>query len=76
MGKKSTSEKASYVFRRRFGRPRPDGRGGGLRRRLEALKAAKGLEGTRPIGKWSTATGSYWHWVVEELPSETLILVK
>ena len=28
------------------------------------------------LGKWSTATGSYWHWVVEELPSETLILVK
>ena len=43
---------------------------------LAAVKAARGLEGTRPIGKWSTATGSYWHWVVEELPSETLILVK
>ena len=43
-----------------------------------ALAAAKalGLSGVRPIGKWSTATGSYWHWVVEELPPATLVLVK
>jgi hypothetical protein len=43
---------------------------------LNTVKTAKGLEGTRPIGKWSTQTGSYWHWVVEELPPETMILVK
>ena len=43
---------------------------------LKTVKASKGLEGTRPVGKWSTATGSYWHWVVEELPSGTLLLMK
>ncbi len=43
---------------------------------LSSVKAAKGLQGTKPVGKWSTQTGSYWHWVVEELPPETLVLVK
>ena len=43
---------------------------------LASVKAAKGLQGTKPVGKWSTQTGSYWHWVVEELPPETVIIVK
>lgn len=43
---------------------------------LKTVQASKGLESTRPIGKWSTATGDYWHWVVEELPSETMVLIK
>ena len=43
---------------------------------LKTVKTAKGLEGTRPIGKWTTQTGNYWHWVVEELPPETMLLVK
>ncbi|MBQ3810099.1 MAG: leucine-rich repeat domain-containing protein [Kiritimatiellae bacterium] len=43
---------------------------------LSSVKAAKGLQGTKPIGKWSTQTGNYWHWVVEELPPETLVLIK
>ena len=43
---------------------------------LSSVKAAKGLQGTKPVGKWSTQTGNYWHWVVEELPPETMLLVK
>ena len=43
---------------------------------LEAVKTSKGLVGTRPIGKWSTTTGSYWHWVVEELPIGLMILIR
>ena len=43
---------------------------------LEAVKASKGLEGTRPIGKWSTTTGSYGHWVVEELQPGLVLVVR
>ena len=43
---------------------------------LKTVKAAKGLEGTRPIGKWSTETGSYWHWVVEELQPGLVLVVR
>ena len=43
---------------------------------LTAVKASKGLEGTRPIGKWSTETGSYWHWVVEELRPGLVLVVR
>ena len=43
---------------------------------LEAVKASKGLEGTCPIGKWSTTTGSYWHWVVEELQPGLVLVVR
>ena len=43
---------------------------------LEAGKTSKGLEGTSPIGKWSTATGSYWHWVVEELQPGLVLMVR
>ena len=43
---------------------------------LTAVKASKGLEGTRPIGKWSTTTGSYWHWVVEELQPGLVLVVR
>jgi len=35
-----------------------------------------GLKGVKPVGKWTTQTGGYTHWVVEELPAETLVLVK
>ena len=43
---------------------------------LETVKEAKGLKGTKPIGKWSTQTGSYWHWVVEELPLGLSVVVR
>ena len=35
-----------------------------------------GLSHVKPIGKWSTQSGSAVHWVVEELPVETMVLVK
>ena len=43
-----------------------------------AVAAAKalGLTGVKPIGKWTTGTNGTKHWVVEELPAETLVLVK
>jgi len=40
------------------------------------VKESLGLQHTRPIGKWSTETGSYWHWVVEELPTGTVMLFR
>ena len=42
---------------------------------LKTVQTSKGLSGTRPIGKWSTATGSSWHWVVEELPKGLTICI-
>jgi len=43
-----------------------------------AVAAAKalGLRGVKPIGKWTTGTNGTTHWVVEELPAETLLLIK
>lgn len=43
-----------------------------------AVAAAKalGLRGVKPVGKWTTGTNGTKHWVVEELPPETLLLVK
>ena len=43
-----------------------------------AVAAAKalGLSGVKPVGKWTTGTNGTKHWVVEELPAETLLLVK
>ena len=41
-----------------------------------AAAKALGLSGVRPIGKWKTATGSSTHWVVKELPSETVFLFR
>ncbi len=38
--------------------------------------AALGLTGVKPIGKWTYQTGGYTHWVVEELPPETAILIR
>jgi len=43
---------------------------------LDSVKTSKGLNGTNPIGKWSTTTGSYWHWVVEELPAGLVMFVR
>ena len=43
-----------------------------------AVAAAKalGLTGVKPVGKWKTGTNGTAHWVVEELPSETMMLIK
>ena len=43
-----------------------------------AVAAAKelGLRGVKPIGKWTTGTNGTTHWVVEELPAETLLLIQ
>ena len=41
-----------------------------------AAAKALGLRGVKPIGKWTTGTNGTTHWVVEELPSETLLVVK
>ena len=43
-----------------------------------ALAAAKalGLSGVRPIGKWTYQANASTHWVVEELPPQTLLLIK
>ncbi len=35
-----------------------------------------GVSHVKPIGKWSTQSGSAVHWVVEELPVETMVLMK
>ena len=45
---------------------------------VTAVAAAKelGLRGVKPIGKWTTGTNGTTHWVVEELPAETLLLIK
>lgn len=46
--------------------------------KVTAMAAARtlGVSRVNPIGKWSTASGSAVHWVVEELPAETILLVK
>ena len=41
-----------------------------------AAAKALGLRGVKPIGKWTTGTNGTTHWVVEELPAETLLLIK
>ena len=41
-----------------------------------AAAKALGLTGVRPIGKWTTGTNGTTHWVVEELPSETVFLIR
>ena len=41
-----------------------------------AAAKALGLRGVKPIGKWTTGTNGTTHWVVEELPAETLMLIK
>jgi hypothetical protein len=43
-----------------------------------AVAAAKalGLTGVKPVGKWTTGTNGTKHWVVEELPAETMLLLK
>ena len=41
-----------------------------------AAARALGLTGVRPIGKWTTGTNGTTHWVVEELPSETVFLIR
>lgn len=42
-----------------------------------ANAAAKslGLRGVKPVGKWTTGTNGIAHWVVEELPAETMLLL-
>ena len=44
----------------------------------KAVAAAKalGLTRVKPVGKWTTGTNGTKHWVVEELPAETLLLMK
>ena len=46
--------------------------------KAKAVAAAKalGLSGVKPIGKWKTGTNGTTHWVVEELPPETLVVLK
>ena len=41
-----------------------------------AAAKALGLRGVKPIGKWTTGTNGTTHWVVEELPAETLMLIQ
>ena len=43
-----------------------------------AVAAAKalGLTGVKPVGKWTTGTNGTKHWVVEELPAETMLMLK
>ncbi len=43
-----------------------------------AVTAAKalGLTGVKPVGKWTTGTNGTKHWVVEELPPESLMIIK
>ena len=41
-----------------------------------AAAKALGLTGVKPIGKWTTGTNGTTHWVVEELPAETMLVVK
>ncbi|MBO7222719.1 MAG: leucine-rich repeat protein [Kiritimatiellae bacterium] len=43
----------------------------------KALKLAAdlGVTGVKPIGKWTYQTSGYTHWVMEELPKATVILV-
>ena len=41
-----------------------------------AAAKALGLTGVRPVGKWTTGTNGTTHWVVEELPSETVFLIR
>ena len=41
-----------------------------------AAAKALGLTGVKPIGKWTTGTNGTTHWVVEELPAETLMLIQ
>lgn len=40
-----------------------------------AAAKALGLRGVKPIGKWTTGTNGTTHWVVEELPAETILLL-
>ena len=40
-----------------------------------AAAKALGLTGVKPIGKWTTGTNGTTHWVVEELPAETMLLL-
>ena len=40
-----------------------------------AAAKALGLRGVKPIGKWTTGTNGTTHWVVEELPAETMLLL-
>ena len=40
-----------------------------------AAAKALGLRGVKPIGKWTTGTNGTTHWVVEELPVETMLLL-
>jgi hypothetical protein len=42
----------------------------------ESVKNAIGLHQTQPIGKWKSGTMGATFWVVEELPAETMLLVK
>ena len=42
----------------------------------KAAAEAFGLTGVKPIGKWTYQTGGYTHWVVEELPQGTVVVVK
>ena len=42
----------------------------------KAAADAFGLKRVSPIGKWTYQTGGYTHWVVEELPSEMMLLIK
>lgn len=46
------------------------------KRSAKAAADAFGLKRVSPIGKWTYQTGGYTHWVVEELPSETMLLIK
>ena len=40
-----------------------------------AAAKALGLRGVKPIGKWTTGTNGTTHWVVEEIPAETMLLL-
>ena len=41
----------------------------------KAAAESFGLTGVKPIGKWKYRTGSYTHWVVEELPKGLAIYI-
>ena len=43
-----------------------------------AMSAAKafGLAHVKPIGKWKYQTGGYTHWVLEELPPGTVVVIR
>ena len=41
-----------------------------------AAAEALGLSGVKPVGKWKTGTNGTTHWVVEELPPRTILMIR